>query len=87
MTKPKYRTKQHQQARAHYAQVIRRGEGWCVEPVCLLPTRHIAPGTAWDVCHDPSARIITGPGHAKCNRAEGAKRGNAMRNPPKRRVL
>ena len=30
-------------------------------------------------CHDPSGTKIIGPGHARCNESEAAKRGNAIR--------
>lgn len=45
-----------------------------------MPTRWIQPGTPWDLAHDRSRPgFYLGPAHAKCNRAEGARWGNAQR--------
>ena len=83
MAKPQHRTPQHKAARAHYAQLVATGHAYCVEPICLEErdgrTRWIPPGTPWDTCHDPTGTTITGPGHARCNRSEGATRGNRRR--------
>lgn len=78
MAKPRYRHA-HQQQRKQLEPMIEAGEAYCVEPVCVMSTRWIPPGTAWDLCHDPTGTIVTGPGHARCNRREGAARGNRMR--------
>jgi hypothetical protein len=65
--------------RRAYAISVARGEAVCAEPTCLMPTRAIAPGSKWDLCHDPTGTRILGPGHSKCNRSEGATRGNKAR--------
>ena len=78
MAKPRYRYA-HQQIRKRLRAIVDAGEAYCVEPVCVMPSRWIQPGTPWDVCHDPTGTITTGPGHARCNRREGASRGNRMR--------
>jgi hypothetical protein len=66
--------------RAHYRRVVDRGDAWCAEPVCLNPYgRWIPPGTPWDLAHDPVDGSYLGPAHARCNRSEGARRGNRMR--------
>lgn len=65
--------------RRAWAPVVARGEATCHEPVCLMPTRVINPGSKWDLCHDTTGTQILGPGHRKCNRSEGAIRGNAKR--------
>ena len=80
MAKAKYRTPAHRAAYLEYKHAQADGQ-WllCVEPTCLMPTRAIAPSMPVDVCHDPTGTYITGPGHAKCNRSEGAARGNRMR--------
>jgi hypothetical protein len=67
--------------RKAWAPVVARGEAQCHEPVCLMPTRAIAPGSRWDLCHDTTGSRILGPGHRKCNRSEGATRGNKTRAP------
>lgn len=85
MAKPRYRYA-HQQERKRLEPLVAAGEAYCVEPICVMPTRWIAPGTPWDVCHDPTGSTTTGPGHARCNRREGAARGNRMRGRRGRRV-
>ncbi len=75
---------EHRKVRAQYQRLIDAGQGWCAEPICLMPSREIPPGSGpddWHVCHDPSGTRIIGPGHARCNESEAAKRGNAMRKP------
>jgi len=80
MSKPQHRTPEHRAARKAIDQAQARGEVlWCVEPVCVMGSRDIQPWQRADVCHDPSGAVITGPGHFKCNRREGATRGNRMR--------
>lgn len=78
-----HRTPEHRAERKRWAPVVKAGEAYCVEPRCLVElaggTRLIVPGTAWDVCHDPTATYYLGPGHARCNRSEGAARGNRER--------
>ena len=78
MTQPRYRYA-HQKERERLRPIVESGQAFCVEPVCLMPARWIQPGSKWDVCHDPSGTITTGPGHTTCNRSEGARRGNRMR--------
>lgn len=78
MSSPRYRYA-HQQQRKLWEPVVAAGEAYCVEPVCVMATRWIPPGTDWDLCHDPSGTVTTGPGHRWCNRREGAARGNRMR--------
>jgi hypothetical protein len=65
--------------RRAWAPVVARGEATCHETICLMPTRTIAPGSRWDLCHDPTGTRILGPGHRRCNRSEGATRGNKGR--------
>lgn len=79
MTAPKYRTAQHRAERMRYVHVVALGNGWCCEPICLMPSRYIEPGTAWDVGHDTTGTQYIGPCHARCNRSEGATRGNRNR--------
>ena len=81
MAKPQYQTPEY---RAAY-QDIRKAQAagqWliCVQPVCLHPTRDIAPNQAIDVAHDDSGTVILGPAHRRCNRSDGATRGNQMRD-------
>lgn len=70
MTAAKYNTREHKTARLYWTAVIRAGNGQCAEPKCVKPSRYIAPGGPWHVCHDPSGTVIIGPGHRGCNIAE-----------------
>jgi hypothetical protein len=65
--------------RRAWAPVVARGEATCHETVCLYPSRAIHPASRWDLCHDTTGTQILGPGHRKCNRSEGATRGNTTR--------
>ena len=89
MAKPQYRTKQHAAMVAQYRRLVDSGNGWCAEPVCLMPTRYIPPGAPVDAAHDPTGQTYIGPAHPKCNRTEGAVRGNEMRrrSSPRRWIL
>jgi hypothetical protein len=69
----------HQQQRAALAPAVDRGEWQCQAIVCLQPSRQIFPGQRWDLGHTEDRLSYTGPEHARCNRAEGAKRGNRER--------
>lgn len=65
--------------RRAWTAVVARGEASCHEPLCLMPSRAIHPGSRWDLSHDPTGTRILGPSHRGCNRSEGATRGNAAR--------
>jgi hypothetical protein len=80
MSKPQYRTPEYRAAVRSYKRRQQAGE-WlvCVEAICLHPSRDIAPDQAVDVAHDTSGTVILGPSHMRCNRSEGATRGNRMR--------
>lgn len=69
----------YQAIRRAWSSVVARGEATCHEPVCLMTSRHIAPGTRWHLSHDPTGTRILGPSHVRCNTSEGATRGNANR--------
>ena len=76
MPAPKYSTPEHRAQRKQLAGLIAAGDGWCVEAVCLMPSRWIEPGTPWDVAHDSTGTQYRGAAHSRCNRSEGATRGN-----------
>jgi hypothetical protein len=85
VAKPQYSTDTHRAMVAQCRAIVDSGHGWCTEPICLMPTRYIPPGSPVDAAHDgPDA--YRGPAHPKCNRSEGGKRGNrsAMRRPGRR---
>jgi hypothetical protein len=69
----------HQKLRARWKPVVDAGQANCHATVCLMPARLIIPGTLWNLGHTPDRTGWTGPEHEKCNKAEGARRGNRMR--------
>lgn len=72
----------HKRERQRWAPVVASGNGWCAERICLMPTRWLDPGQPWDLAHDHARGTgYLGPAHRKCNRAEGAARGNRARHP------
>ena len=79
----KYSTARHQDLRKKYKKIVDAGAGYCCERMCLSEidggSRWIEPGTPWDVCHDVDGVGYIGPGHSRCNRSEGASRGNKKR--------
>lgn len=75
---PKYGAT-YQAIRRAYAAVVERGEATCSEPICLLPSRTIRPGSKWHLSHDITGTRILGPSHVRCNVAESAIRSNKRR--------
>lgn len=71
---------QHQRERKRWAPVVARGDAYCTETLCLIErdggSRWIEPGAAWDLAHTPDRLAYLGPAHSRCNRSEGAERGN-----------
>lgn len=65
----------HQQLRKAWE---RRG---VVGHTCAKCGRPIEQGQAWDLGHTDDGRGYTGPEHERCNRVDGARRGNAERRP------
>lgn len=47
--------------------------------LCSRCGHRIQPGSDWDLGHTDDRTAWTGPEHAACNRADGARRGNAHR--------
>lgn len=78
MAAPKYRGT-YLAIRKAWAPVVARGEATCHELICLMGTRVITPGSSWDLAHDTTGTQILGPAHRRCNRSEGATRGNTER--------
>lgn len=65
----------HQRLRRIWQQRIDREGATCAR--CGQP---IDKGTtAWDLGHTADRTDYTGPEHTRCNRSEGARRGNAQR--------
>lgn len=69
----------HQAERQKYADTLREFGGQCMERLCVLPSRRIEPGAAWQLAHDHERgpRDYLGPAHAECNEFEAHMRGAA----------
>ena len=59
----------------------RRGRLRCRADECVMPTRWIGKGEAWDLGHEPGQRAWRGPEHVRCNRRQGAVNSNRTGNP------
>jgi hypothetical protein len=82
MARARYRDPLYQQAIRIWTLTIERHGARCSAKLCLWGDRTIpagAPRTAWDMGHDETGHIITGPEHRRCNRHEGSVRGNHLR--------
>lgn len=80
----------HQQQRAKWKPTVDAGLATCHAKRCLMSSRIIVPdytkrGDGWDVGHSEDRSRWTGPEHARCNRSEGATRGNKARGRAKNR--
>lgn len=73
MSDPRYTTPEYRAEKRRLRPIVARGEAQCVEPVCLMASRWIAPGSAWDLSHDRATGGLLGPSHFRCNRAEGGR--------------
>jgi hypothetical protein len=69
----------HRKLRDRTARTVNAGGAQCAELICLMPDRWIPPGTRWDLAHAADGSYL-GPAHARCNRAEAARRGNRTRH-------
>lgn len=63
----------HQKLKAQWRPIVDRGDASCMELVCVMPSRRIAPGTDWDLAHNRASGGYRGPAHQRCNRAEGGR--------------
>lgn len=70
---------EHQKLRNQWKPIVELGLAQCHAESCLMADRWIPPGAAWDLGHTPDRTAWTGPEHTRCNRADGARRGNRMR--------
>ena len=91
MPDPRYATSEYRAAYKAGREAQARGQ-WleCQQPVCLMPTRDIAPDQPIDIAHDDSGTVVLGPAHRRCNRADGGRRRHLLapaRRPVKRRIL
>jgi len=78
---PKYKTKEHRDARAqHMAELKRAGSGLCAEEVCVYRSRLITPSMKLHLCHDRRTGQVRGLGHARCNLSEAGRHARAIQN-------
>jgi hypothetical protein len=68
----------HQKERDRWRPIVAADQASCAELICLMPSRHITPGTAWDLAHDRIHGGYLGPAHRRCNRSEGARHKNLV---------
>lgn len=87
MAGPQHRTHEYRLARKAYTKAQAQGD-WltCAQPICIMPSRSIAPSDPIDVAHDDTGTRILGPAHARCNRSDGGKRRHHP-HPPRRLIL
>lgn len=70
---------QHKRHRAALAPVVERGEAYCQQPVCVMPSRWIPPGSEWHLGHSDDRSEWLGPVHSICNTADAGRRGAITR--------
>lgn len=75
MAGPQHRTPEYRAARKAYTKAQREGRYLeCVQPVCVMGNRTIAPHQPVHVAHDDSGTVILGPAHSTCNTTDGGVR-------------
>lgn len=62
---------QHQRERERHRPLVESGQATCCEIVCRYRSRRIPPGAPWDLAHDRRTGGYLGPAHRRCNRSEG----------------
>lgn len=81
----------HTAERQRWAPHVTAGHVPCHARRCLEAEdgrgRTIRPGTPWDLGHTPDRTAWTGPEHRRCNRSEGARRGNQARGQRRHKIL
>lgn len=88
MAGPQHKTPEYRRAYRAVKAAQRAGQ-WltCVEPVCLMPTRDIAPWMPTHISHDPTGQVILGPSHRRCNITEVNERRGGKRAIRRRRLV
>lgn len=83
-TAPKYRSPEHLKTRAAYAAALERdGYAWCAQPVCVMPSRKILPGSRWCAGHDDTGTRYIGLVHERCNIRDASVRARQAQAQPK----
>jgi hypothetical protein len=65
----------HQKERRRLTPTVERGEAYCAQPTCVMPSRWIQPGTRWALGHSDDRTTWIGPVHHRCNQLDGASKG------------
>jgi hypothetical protein len=66
---------EHQRLKDKWRPVVDRGDAYCAQPICVMRTRWIPPGTPWALGHTDDRTAYLGPTHARCNQLDGASKG------------
>ena len=88
-TDPKYRTREHREARAALVRQLHRdGHLTCTAKVCVMPTRWITESNGrkrngLHLGHADNGIDYDGPQHNACNVKDGARRARAKQDAPK----
>jgi hypothetical protein len=69
---------EHYRIRKQWAPKVDAGQVECHARECLLPSRLIETGTAWDLGHTEDRSTWTGPEHQLCNRSAGGRAAHAL---------
>jgi hypothetical protein len=77
----------HKRERERWRRFVDAGHATCAAVVCLEPTRHIQPGTPWDLDHTDDRSGYRGPTHARCNRSAGGRTTAARYRPGDRLIV
>lgn len=75
----------HQRERARLKPIVDAGQAFCAQPVCLMPSRWIQPGTPWALGHSDDRSHWIGSVHYQCNQRDGASKGGKVIAARKRR--
>ena len=58
----------HELERKRWAPAVALGKVECKAPTCVMRSRRILPGQAWDLGHTEDRSTWRGPEHMQCNR-------------------
>lgn len=64
----------HIKLRRQWVPLVNAGGVRCHAIICIKPNRLITPGSDWHLGHTADRTAWTGPEHAACNLADGARR-------------
>src|SRR6266702_8176699 len=64
----------HRKDRAKWKLLVDGGHGVCCEPICLMSSRWIPPGSEWHLAHTDDGTAVKGVSHKICNVGDGGRR-------------